>query len=66
MSDKTGQTISTRRGDGVKRSLYLVTGWCRMLGRCRDMIWAADPAEAAARFFAKHKLEAQEVKYEHA
>jgi hypothetical protein len=50
----------------MKRSLYLVTGWCRMLGRCRDMIWAANPDDAAARFFSKHKIEAQEVKYEHA
>lgn len=50
----------------MKRSLYLVTGYCLMFGRCRDMIWAADPAEAAALFFAKHKLEALEVIHEHA
>lgn len=49
-----------------RRSLFLVTGWCRILGRCRDMIWAFDPDDAAARFFAKHGLEAQEVRYEHA
>lgn len=30
------------------------------------MVWAADPAEAAALFFQKHGLEAQEVEYEHA
>lgn len=50
----------------MKRSLYLVTGWCRLFGRCRDMVWAASAAEAAARFFDKHGVKASEVKYEHA
>lgn len=49
-----------------KRSLFLVSGWCRLLGRCRDMVWAVDPEDAARRFFKKHHLEAQEVRYEHA
>lgn len=50
----------------IQRSLYLVTGWCPMFGRCRDMIWAANTAQAADRFFEKHGIPASEVKYEHA
>ena len=48
------------------RSLYLVTGWCQVFGRCQDIIWAVDKADAAARFLQKHGVNAQELRYEHA
>lgn len=48
----------------MKRHLYLLSAWCPLTGPVRDMVWAADVAEARRRFFDSHGLEATDVEVE--